>query len=95
MPLRMPYARVTVGETAVFADENGDFEIEDDGPGPFTFEAELRVPYFRVFNEAGVETAKEAMTNAVKHSEADKITLFSEVKDGQASIRIRDKQRIR
>jgi hypothetical protein len=56
-PVPMPYARVTVGEQVVFADEHGAFEIGDDGPGPFTFEARLRGPYFRVFNEAGVDAA--------------------------------------
>ena len=40
--------------------------------------------------EAGVEAAREAMTNAVKHAEAEKITLFSEMSNGRADIHIRD-----
>lgn len=40
--------------------------------------------------EAGVEAAREAMTNAAKHSRGDKIALFSELRDGQALIHVRD-----
>lgn len=43
--------------------------------------------------EAGVEAAREALTNAVKHADAAKITLFSELANGQASIHIRDNGR--
>jgi signal transduction histidine kinase len=40
--------------------------------------------------EAGVDAAREAMTNAVKHADAGKISLFSELKDGEALIHVRD-----
>jgi signal transduction histidine kinase len=40
--------------------------------------------------EAGIETAREALTNAVKHSGAQRISMFSEILDGQALIYIRD-----
>jgi len=40
--------------------------------------------------EAAIEAAREALTNAVKHSEALSISLFSEVTDGKAFIHIRD-----
>lgn len=40
--------------------------------------------------EAGVDAAREAMTNAVKHSHGEKISLFSELRDGDALIHVRD-----
>ena len=40
--------------------------------------------------EAGIEAAREALINAVKHSAAEKISLFSELRVGQADIHIRD-----
>ena len=40
--------------------------------------------------EAAIEAAREALTNAVKHSGAQRISLFSEVQDGRALIYIRD-----
>lgn len=40
--------------------------------------------------EAAIETAREALANAVKHSSAARISLFSEVVDGQALIYVRD-----
>ena len=40
--------------------------------------------------EAGIEAAREALTNAVKHSGAHRISIFSEVADGTASIHVRD-----
>lgn len=40
--------------------------------------------------EAGIEAAREALTNAVKHSGAERISMFSEIQDGQAHIHIRD-----
>ncbi len=40
--------------------------------------------------QAGIEAAREAVTNAVKHSGARRISIFSEVQDGQAFIHIRD-----
>lgn len=43
--------------------------------------------------EAGLETAREALTNAVKHSGAERISIFSEVVDGTASIHVRDNGR--
>lgn len=40
--------------------------------------------------EAAIETAREALTNAVKHSGAQSISLFSELVDGVAHIHVRD-----
>lgn len=40
--------------------------------------------------ETAIEAAREALTNAVKHSEAQRISIFSEVTDGAASIHVRD-----
>jgi signal transduction histidine kinase len=40
--------------------------------------------------EAAIEAAREALTNAVKHSRAQSISLFSELVDGTAHIHIRD-----
>ena len=43
--------------------------------------------------EAAIETAREALTNAVKHSDAQSISLFSELVDGVAHIHVRDNGR--
>ena len=43
--------------------------------------------------EAGIEAAREALTNAVKHSGAQSISIFSEVVEGKAYIHIRDNGR--
>ncbi len=43
--------------------------------------------------EAAIEAAREALTNAVKHSGARSISLFSEVVDGEAHIHVRDNGR--
>ncbi|HJS71267.1 MAG TPA: ATP-binding protein [Acidimicrobiia bacterium] len=43
--------------------------------------------------EAAIEAAREALTNAVKHSEAQSISIFSEIVDGKAFIHIRDNGR--
>lgn len=43
--------------------------------------------------EAAIEAAREALTNAVKHSGAQSISLFSEVVDAKAFIHIRDNGR--
>lgn len=40
--------------------------------------------------EAAVDAAREAMTNAVKHAYASKISVFSEARNGNAIIHIRD-----
>ena len=43
--------------------------------------------------EAAIEAAREALTNAVKHSDAQSISIFSEIVDGKAFIHIRDNGR--
>lgn len=43
--------------------------------------------------QAGIETAREALTNAIKHSGAESISVFSEVLDGTASLHVRDNGR--
>jgi signal transduction histidine kinase len=40
--------------------------------------------------KAGIEAAREALANAVKHAEAQRVSLFSELRDGQAIIHVRD-----
>ncbi len=40
--------------------------------------------------ESGIEAAREALTNAAKYSSAANITLFSEIRDGEAVIHVRD-----
>ncbi|MFQ5522357.1 MAG: sensor histidine kinase [Acidimicrobiia bacterium] len=40
--------------------------------------------------EAGIEAAREALTNAVKHAGARKVSIFSEMRDGMAAIHVRD-----
>ncbi len=40
--------------------------------------------------EAGIEAAREAMTNAAKHSRASHISLFSEAVEGNAVIHVKD-----
>jgi len=40
--------------------------------------------------QAAIEAAREALTNAVKHAGASRISIFSEVQDGHALIYIRD-----
>jgi len=40
--------------------------------------------------EAAIDAAREALTNAVKHSGAERITMFAEVSDGTTNIHIRD-----
>lgn len=43
--------------------------------------------------EVAIEAAREALTNAVKHSEAKSISIYSELSDGKAHIHIRDNGR--
>ncbi len=40
--------------------------------------------------EAGIDAAREAMTNAAKHSRASQISVFSEVRNGDAVIHVKD-----
>lgn len=40
--------------------------------------------------DAAIQTAREALTNAVKHSGAKRITIFAEISDGTTHIHIRD-----
>jgi signal transduction histidine kinase len=40
--------------------------------------------------EAGIGAAREAMANAAKHAGARRVSVFSEVRDGQAMIHVRD-----
>jgi signal transduction histidine kinase len=43
--------------------------------------------------DAAVDAAREALTNAVKHSGAQSISIFSEIVDGKAHVHIRDNGR--
>jgi hypothetical protein len=49
----MKYARVTVGETAVYADQSGAFTIPNDGDDVVTVTSEVRGEWFRVVNQGG------------------------------------------
>jgi len=50
------WARVNIGSTVAYADENGNFTIPNSGSSPVTVESRLRGKWFRVFNQAGDDT---------------------------------------
>ncbi len=50
------WARVNIGGTVAYTDENGDFTIPNSGSSPVTVESRLWGKWFRVFNQAGAET---------------------------------------
>jgi len=50
------WARVNIGSTFAYADENGNFTIPNSGSSPVTVESRLRGKWFRVFNQAGDDT---------------------------------------
>ncbi|MEE8417047.1 MAG: hypothetical protein V3S06_00140, partial [candidate division Zixibacteria bacterium] len=53
-PTPMPYARVYIeGGYTVYADENGDFVISNDGDEEVTVISAIRGEWFRVFNSSG------------------------------------------
>jgi hypothetical protein len=53
-PTPLPYARVYIqGGSTVYADENGDFVIPNDGDEPVTVISNIRGEWFRVFNSSG------------------------------------------
>ncbi|MCZ6698280.1 MAG: hypothetical protein O7D94_05045, partial [Planctomycetota bacterium] len=53
----MPHARVNIGGTVAFADENGDYVIPNGGAGSVTVNSGVRGLYFRIFHEpTGAET---------------------------------------
>lgn len=52
-PRTMPYARVVLGSTVVYADEFGDFTIPHEGADPVVVQSEVRGLYFQVFNQGG------------------------------------------
>ncbi len=51
----LPYARVTIGATEAFADENGDFVIPNGGMGPVTVDSMVEGRWFRTNNLGGAE----------------------------------------
>ena len=51
----MPYARVNIGATQSFADENGDFVIPNGGDSEVTVASMIRGEWFVVSNAAGAE----------------------------------------
>ena len=55
LPEGMPYARVNIGSTSAYADENGDFVIPNEGSTEVVVESWLRGQWFRVYNQAGPE----------------------------------------
>ena len=53
VPMPMKWARVSIGGTFAYADENGDFVIPNPGSDPVDVTSVLRGQWFRVFNQAG------------------------------------------
>ena len=51
IPFLLPYARVNIGGTVAYADENGDFIIPNPGSSAVDVESRLRGQWFRVFNQ--------------------------------------------
>jgi len=56
VPVPMPYARVNIGSTVAYADENGDFVIPNAGSDPVDVESRVWGEWFRVFNYGGSDT---------------------------------------
>ncbi|KYK34837.1 MAG: hypothetical protein AYK22_04590 [Thermoplasmatales archaeon SG8-52-3] len=50
------WARVNIGDTVTYADENGNFTIPNEGSSPVTVQSGLRGKWIRVFNQAGSDT---------------------------------------
>ncbi len=50
------WARVNIGSTVAYADENGNFTIVNSGSSPVTVESRLWGKWFRVFNQGGADT---------------------------------------
>jgi hypothetical protein len=50
------WARVNIGSTVVYADENGDFTIPNSGSSPVIVESRLWGEWFKVSNQAGPDT---------------------------------------
>jgi hypothetical protein len=55
-PEALPWARVNIGTTVAYADENGEFVIPNSGSTEVTVESMLWGRWFRVWNEAGAES---------------------------------------
>jgi hypothetical protein len=56
LPENLMWARVNIGSTVAYADENGNFIIPNEGSSPVTVESGLWGKWFRVFNQAGADT---------------------------------------
>jgi len=54
--LAMPEARVSIGDTFVYADPSGDFTIPNEGSDPVMVVSAVRGPWFRVYNQAGPDS---------------------------------------
>ncbi|UCF50726.1 MAG: hypothetical protein JSU91_04385, partial [Thermoplasmatales archaeon] len=50
------WARVNIGSTVAYADENGDFTIPNEGTDPVIVQSGLRGEWFRVYNQGGTDT---------------------------------------
>jgi hypothetical protein len=55
LPEGLPWARVNIGTTVAYTDENGDFVIPWGGVTPVIVESQIRGQWFRVYNQAGPE----------------------------------------
>ncbi len=49
----IPYAKVSIGATTAYTDENGNYTISNGGTGQVTVESVLKGQYFNVYNYAG------------------------------------------
>jgi len=69
VPRTLPYARVTMGATTVYADAAGVFTMPTTGPGPFTLGATVIGRYFRVNDSAA--TVESLSISATPPNPAD------------------------
>jgi hypothetical protein len=81
----MPYARVSIGGTVVFADVNGDFLVPNGGAGSVTVETGPRGEYFRVYHEpTGLETVESVSVDPP--GPADLLLNDANVEDRRAEV---------
>ncbi len=56
--MSLPHARVNIGATVAYTDENGDFVIPNGGTSQVTVQSELRGQWVRVWNQEGAEAVR-------------------------------------
>ena len=75
-PIGLPYARLTVGSSTIFANAMGEFTVPLVSPGTITIGSQLRGQYFVVNNQAGADssisqTATSGDFATILHNEAN------------------------